>query len=66
MRLDGFDEFGWNDPIFSANLATWLIFLTKIKKYILLIMTLFIGEECISDATEFKLLCLLTPVFKNV
>ena len=29
-------------------------------------MPLFIGEKCVSNATEFKLLCLSRPVLKNV
>ena len=28
-------------------------------------MPLFIGEECDSNATEFKLICLLRPVLSN-
>ena len=55
--------------IFSANLVTWLTFWTETffkKHYTLLIMPLFIGEKCVSDATEFKLLCLLRPVLMNV
>ena len=54
--------------IFSANSVTWLIFWRKIsfkKYYNLPIMPLFIGEESVSNATEFKLLCLLRPVLSN-
>ena len=36
------------------------------KYYALPIMPLFIGEKCVSSATEFKLLRLLRPVLKNV
>ena len=35
------------------------------KYYVLPIMPLFMGEECISDTTEFKLACLSRPVFRN-
>ena len=36
------------------------------KYYVLPIMLIFLGEECVSDATEFKLLCLSRPVLRNV
>ena len=55
--------------IFSVNLVTWLIFWTEMlfkKYYVLRIMPIFIGEACVSNATEFKLLCFLRPVLRNV
>ena len=55
--------------IFSANLVTWLIFWTEMffkKCNFLPIIPLFIGEECVSDATEFKLLYLSRPGLRNV
>ena len=36
------------------------------KYYVLPIMPLFIGEECVSDTTKFKLLCLSRPALRNV
>ena len=35
------------------------------KYYILPIMPLLIGEECVSDVTELELLFLLRPVLRN-
>ena len=54
--------------ISSANLVTWLSFWTEMffKNYCLTNYALFIGEECVSDATNFKLLCLLRLVLGNV